>query len=78
MAIAIGLDGAIVNPLDRKMMANIITAAARTRIGRDVLISCADSLAQLLAAGASFDLEVSCPGLAAIMRKAQNRSRLNL
>jgi hypothetical protein len=43
MAIAIGLDGAIVNPLDRKMMANIIAAAALTRIGLDVLISCADS-----------------------------------
>lgn len=33
MAIAKGLDGAIVNPLDRKMMANII--AAETLIGRD-------------------------------------------
>jgi hypothetical protein len=43
MAIAIGLDGAIVNPLNRKMMANFIAAAARTRIGRDVLIFCADS-----------------------------------
>jgi len=28
MAIAKGLDGAIVNPLDEKMMANIITATA--------------------------------------------------
>jgi 5-methyltetrahydrofolate--homocysteine methyltransferase len=33
MAVAKGLDGAIVNPLDRKMMANII--AAETLIGRD-------------------------------------------
>jgi 5-methyltetrahydrofolate--homocysteine methyltransferase len=28
MAIAKGLDGAIINPLDKKMMANIITAEA--------------------------------------------------
>jgi 5-methyltetrahydrofolate--homocysteine methyltransferase len=33
MAIAKGLDGAIVNPLDEKMMANIITATALA--GRD-------------------------------------------
>jgi 5-methyltetrahydrofolate--homocysteine methyltransferase len=33
MAIAKGLDGAIVNPLDQKMMANII--AAEALIGRD-------------------------------------------
>ena len=33
MAIAKGLDGAIVNPLDKKMMANIIAAEALT--GRD-------------------------------------------
>ncbi len=33
MAIAKGLDGAIVNPLDKKMMANIITAT--TLAGKD-------------------------------------------
>jgi len=33
MAIATGLDGAIVNPLDKKMMANIIAAEALT--GKD-------------------------------------------
>ena len=33
MAIAKGLDGAIVNPLDREMMANILTAEALA--GRD-------------------------------------------
>jgi 5-methyltetrahydrofolate--homocysteine methyltransferase len=33
MAISKGLDGAIVNPLDKKMMANII--AAETLMGRD-------------------------------------------
>lgn len=33
MAICKGLDGAIVNPLDRKMMANIV--AAETLAGRD-------------------------------------------
>ena len=33
LAIAIGLDGAIVNPLDQKMMANII--AAEALIGKD-------------------------------------------
>jgi 5-methyltetrahydrofolate--homocysteine methyltransferase len=33
MAVARGLDGAIVNPLDKKMMANII--AAETLMGRD-------------------------------------------
>jgi cobalamin-dependent methionine synthase I len=33
MAIAMGLDGAIVNPLDRKMMANII--AAEALLGKD-------------------------------------------
>lgn len=33
MAIARGLDGAIINPLDRRVMANII--AAETLIGRD-------------------------------------------
>ena len=33
MAISKGLDGAIINPLDRKMMANII--AAEALIGKD-------------------------------------------
>jgi 5-methyltetrahydrofolate--homocysteine methyltransferase len=33
MAIAKGLDGAIINPLDQRMMANII--AAETLVGRD-------------------------------------------
>jgi 5-methyltetrahydrofolate--homocysteine methyltransferase len=33
MAIAKGLDGAIVNPLDKKMMANII--AAEALMGKD-------------------------------------------
>lgn len=36
MAVAYGLDGAIINPLDKKMMANIIAAealAGRDRIG---------------------------------------------
>jgi 5-methyltetrahydrofolate--homocysteine methyltransferase len=33
MAIAKGLDGAIINPLDKKMMANIIAATALT--GKD-------------------------------------------
>ena len=33
MAIAKGLDGAIINPLDKKMMANIIAAEALS--GRD-------------------------------------------
>ena len=33
MAIASGLDGVIINPLDRQMMANII--AAQTLIGKD-------------------------------------------
>jgi len=33
MAIAKGLDGAIINPLDKKMMANIIAAEALA--GRD-------------------------------------------
>jgi 5-methyltetrahydrofolate--homocysteine methyltransferase len=33
MAIAKGLDGAIINPLDKKMMASII--AAETLLGKD-------------------------------------------
>lgn len=33
MAVAKGLDGAILNPLDKKMMANI--AAAETLLGKD-------------------------------------------
>ncbi len=37
MAVARGLDGVIINPLDQRMMANLITA--ETLVGRDMFCS---------------------------------------